>query len=190
MVQRCEWANSNALMKAYHDKEWGVPQHDDLILFEFLIIEGMQAGLSWNTILNKRDNFKNAFDNFQFYKIAQYETSKIEELLENKGIIRNRLKIESVVSNAKSFIKIVKEFGSFNKYIWAFVNNEPIQHTWNALNEIPSRNDLSDKISKDLKKRGFKFVGSTIVYAFMQAVGLINDHLTNCFRHKEVNKIT
>jgi len=189
MVQRCEWANYSAQMKEYHDKEWGVPQHDDLILFEFLILEGMQAGLSWNTILNKRENFKEAFDGFNYYKIAEYGEDKIEELLENKGIIRNKLKISSVVTNAKAFIKIIEEFGSFNKYIWDLVENKPIHNIYYSLNELPSNTELSDKMSKDLKTRGFKFVGSTIIYAFMQAVGLVNDHLIDCFRYKEIKNI-
>jgi DNA-3-methyladenine glycosylase I len=189
MVQRCEWANYNIKMKEYHDREWGVPEHDDIILFEFLILEGMQAGLSWNTILNKRENFREAFDNFDYNVIARYEENKIEELLENKGIIRNRLKINSVVSNAKAFINIIEEFGSFNKYLWDFVNQKPIHNSWSTLSEIPSNTELSDKISKDLKKRSFKFVGSTIVYAFIQAVGLINDHVVDCFRYDEIKNL-
>ena len=189
MVQRCEWANFNSQMKEYHDKEWGVPQHNDLVLFEFLILEGMQAGLSWNTILNKRENFREAFDEFNYHKIAKYGEDKIEKLLENKGIIRNRLKINSVVSNAKAFINVIKEYGSFSKYIWNFVNYKPIHNAWNSLSELPSHTGLSDIISKDLKKRGFKFIGSTIIYAFMQAVGLVNDHLVSCFRFNEIKKM-
>ncbi|MFX1558369.1 MAG: DNA-3-methyladenine glycosylase I [Promethearchaeota archaeon] len=189
MVQRCEWANYNAQMKEYHDKEWGVPEHDDINLFEFLILEGMQAGLSWNTILNKRENFREAFDNFDYNKIAQYQENKIEKLLENKGIIRNRLKLNSVVTNAKAFIKIIEEFGSFDKYLWDFVNNKPIHSAWNTLSELPSNTELSDKISQDLKKKGFKFIGSTIIYAFMQAVGIVNDHVVNCFRYNEIKNI-
>ena len=186
MMKRCEWANSNALMKQYHDKEWGTPEHNEQILFEFLILEGMQAGLSWYTILQKRENFRKAFDNFDYNKISLYDDEKIERLLQNKGIIRNRLKIQSIITNAKAFIKIQKEFGSFNKYIWNFVNQETIHNAWKSLEELPSHTTLSEKISKDLKKRGFKFVGSTIVYAFMQAVGLVNDHTINCFRFKEI----
>jgi len=186
MMKRCEWANSNALMKQYHDKEWGTPEHNEQILFEFLILEGMQAGLSWYTILQKRENFRKAFDNFDYNKISLYDDEKIERLLQNKGIIRNRLKIQSIITNAKAFIKIQKEFGSFNKYIWNFVNQKTIHNAWKSLEELPSHTTLSKKISKDLKKRGFKFVGSTIVYAFMQAVGLVNDHTINCFRFKEI----
>jgi len=188
MVSRCDWANYNALMKDYHDKEWGVPQHDDLILFEFLILEGMQAGLSWNTILTKRENFRKAFDNFNFTKIVKYNDRKIEELLLNEGIIRNRLKINAVITNAKAIIKLRKEFGSFDNYIWGFVNNKPIHNVWKSLNELPSNTELSDKISKDMKKRGFKFIGSTIIYAFIQAVGIVNDHTTSCFRYNEIKK--
>ncbi len=186
MMKRCEWANSNALLKKYHDKEWGTPEHNDQMLFEFLVLEGMQAGLSWNTILQKRGNFRKAFDNFDYNKISFYDEQKIEKLLENKGIIRNRLKIQSIITNAKAFIKIQKEFGSFDKYIWNFVNQKTINNAWKSLDELPSHTILSEKISKDLKKHGFKYVGSTIVYAFMQAVGLVNDHTIYCFRFKEI----
>lgn len=190
MVKRCEWAEFDALMKKYHDKEWGLPQHDDQMLFEFLILEGMQAGLSWSTILKKRENFRKAFDNFEYTKISKYDEEKVEELLQNKGIIRNKLKIQSVITNAKAFIKIQKEFRSFDKYIWKFVNQKPIHNAWELLEELPSHTDLSDRISKDLKKRGFKFIGSKIIYAFMQAVGLVNDHIVSCFRFKEIKNET
>jgi DNA-3-methyladenine glycosylase I len=175
-------------MIEYHDSEWGVPQHDDKILFEFLILEGMQAGLNWEIILKKRNNFRKAFDNFDYDKIAKYSEQKVEELLENKGIIRNRLKIQSVITNAKSFIRVQNEFGSFDKYIWRFVNYIPIFNSWSSLYELPSNTELSTKISKDLKKRGFKFIGTTIIYAFMQAVGLVNDHTTYCFRYEEIKQ--
>ncbi|MFX1234307.1 MAG: DNA-3-methyladenine glycosylase I, partial [Promethearchaeota archaeon] len=180
MLTRCEWVSDDILMIEYHDKEWGVPQHNDNILFEFLILEGMQAGLSWSTILKKRENFRNALDNFRYNMISKYNEDKIEELLQDKGIIRNRLKIQSIITNAKAFLRIQSEFNSFNNYIWNFVNNNPIHNAWKTSDELPSHTELSDKISKDLKKRGFKFVGSTIVYAFMQAVGLVNDHTINC----------
>lgn len=186
---RCEWALHDELMKNYHDREWGVPQHDDKILFEFLILEGMQAGLSWNTILRKRDNFRHAFDNFDYIKISKYSEDKIESLLQNKGIIRNRLKINSVISNAKSFLAIRDEYGTFDNYIWSFVNHQPILNSFTSLNELPSNTELSEKISRDLKKNGFKFIGTTIIYAFMQAVGLVNDHTTYCFRYEEIKQI-
>ncbi|MEJ2294660.1 MAG: DNA-3-methyladenine glycosylase I [Candidatus Lokiarchaeota archaeon] len=186
--KRCEWALNDKLMITYHDSEWGVPQHDDKILFEFLILEGMQAGLSWSTILKKRKHFRNAFDNFDYNKIAKYSEHKVEELLENKGIIRNRLKIQSVITNAKSYIRVQNDFGSFDEYIWSFVNYTPIVNSWSSLDQVPSNTEVSTKISKDLKKRGFKFIGTTITYAFMQAVGLVNDHTTYCFRYKEIKQ--
>ena len=186
---RCEWALNSELMKNYHDKEWGVPQHDDKVLFEFLILEGMQAGLSWDTILKKRENFRKAFDNFDYMKIANYSEDKIEILLQNKGIIRNRLKIQSLISNAKAFLSIQNEYSTFDNYIWNFVNYKPIVNTLSSLNEIPSNTALSEKISKDLKKIGFKFIGTTIIYAFMQAVGLVNDHATYCFRYEEIKQL-
>ena len=173
----------------YHDLEWGVPQHDDKTLFEFLILEGMQAGLSWNTILKKRENFRKAFDDFDYNKIAEYSEDNIEKLLQNSGIIRNRLKIQSVITNAKAFLAIQKEYGSFDKYIWSFVNYKPIVNTCSSLHDIPSNTELSEKISKNLKKRGFKFIGTTIMYAFMQAVGMVNDHTTYCFRYDEIKQI-
>ncbi|MBY9009716.1 MAG: DNA-3-methyladenine glycosylase I [Candidatus Lokiarchaeota archaeon] len=186
MMKRCKWADYNELMKEYHDKEWGTPQHNDKMLYELLILEGMQAGLSWNTVLQKRDNFKKAFDNFDYNKIIRYEEEKIEELMQNEGIIRNRLKILSVISNAKSFIKIQEVFGSFNKYIWDFVDNKSVHNSWKKLEDLPSNTELSNRISKDMKKRGFKFIGTTIIYSFLQAIGVINDHTTNCFRYSEL----
>ena len=176
-------------MKEYHDTEWGVPVHDDQILFEFLILEGAQAGLSWNTILQKRENFRRAFDNFDYNKIMLYGEKKVEELLNNPGIIRNRLKIVAAISNAKAILKVQKEFGSFDNYIWNFVDNNPIINKFISLEDLPSKTELSERISKDLKKRGFKFVGPTIIYSFMQAVGMTNDHTIDCFRYKEINQI-
>jgi DNA-3-methyladenine glycosylase I len=173
-------------MKNYHDKEWGTPLHDDKMLFELLVLEGMQAGLSWNTVLKKRANFKKALDNFDYLQIVKYNEKKIEELMQNEGIIRNRLKIQSVITNAKTFIKVQEEFGSFDNYIWGFVNNKTIQNSWKKLEELPPNTDLSDKISKDMKKRGFKFIGTTIIYAFLQAIGVVNDHTIDCFRYKEL----
>ncbi|MEN7982664.1 MAG: DNA-3-methyladenine glycosylase I, partial [Nanoarchaeota archaeon] len=167
-MKRCAWASNNPINKKYHDKEWGIEVHNEKKLFEMLILEGAQAGLSWLTILKKRKNYRKAFDNFNYKKIAKYEDKKIQELLENKGIIRNKLKIKSTIQNAKIFIKIQKEFGSFNKYIWSFVKNKPIKNNYKTHKQIPSKTELSDKISKDLKKRGMSFVGSTIIYAFMQ----------------------
>jgi len=172
-------------MIKYHDKEWGVPLHNDRKLFEFLLLEGFQAGLSWRTILHKRDNFRKAFDNFDFNKIAKYDKRKINSLLKDAGIIRNKLKINSAISNAKAFIAVRKEFGTFDKYIWGFVNGKPIKNKFKSLKKLPARTELSDLISKDLKNRGFNFVGSTIVYAYMQATGMVNDHLVNCFRYNK-----
>lgn len=171
----------------YHDEEWGVPVYDDQKLFEFLVLETFQAGLSWITILRKRENFRKAFDNFNYKVIAGYSEEKINELLTDKGIIRNKLKINATVSNAKAFMKVQEEFGTFSKYIWGFTNGKPVQNKFNSLAEIPAKTDLSDRISKDLKKRGFKFVGSTVVYAHMQATGMINDHVTECFRYHDLN---
>jgi DNA-3-methyladenine glycosylase I len=183
-MKRCNWP-SNDLAIRYHDEEWGTPLHDDQRLFEFLILEGAQAGLSWDTILRKRDNYRKAFDNFDVNKIARYTDKKMEKLLQDEGIIRNRLKIASAVSNARAYLKIQSEFGSFDKYIWAFVDGKPIQNKIKNSSQIPAKTELSDAISKDLKKRGFNFVGSTIMYAFMQATGMVNDHLTTCFRYKQ-----
>jgi DNA-3-methyladenine glycosylase I len=183
---RCGWCVGDTLYEAYHDNEWGKPVYDDGTLFEFLVLETFQAGLSWITILRKRENFRSAFDNFDYQKIANYKTLKIEELIENSGIIRNKLKINATVTNAQCFIKIQNEFGTFSKYIWNFVNRKPIVNKVKCYKNAATTTALSDTISKDLKKRGFKFVGSTIVYALMQATGLINDHEMDCFRYKEV----
>lgn len=180
---RCGWCNNDPLYIAYHDTEWGVPVFDDRLLFEFLILEGMQAGLSWYTILKKRDAFRKAFNNFDAKKIVKFDSSYIQLLLNNPGIIRNKLKINSVITNAKAFLEIQKEWGSFSKYIWHFVDGHPVQNHWKKLSEVPTKTTISDNMSNDLKKRGFKFVGSTICYAFMQAVGMVNDHVKDCFRH-------
>ena len=171
---------------AYHDAEWGVPLHDDRRLFEFLILEGAQAGLSWDTILRKRENYRKAFDDFDAEKIARYDEKKVAELLQNEGIVRNRLKIASTIRNAKSYLKTIDEFGSFDSYIWQFVDGKPIVNAWQNLSEVPAKTSVSDAMSKDLKQRGFTFAGSTICYAFMQACGLVNDHLVSCFRYNEV----
>ncbi|MDG1761555.1 MAG: DNA-3-methyladenine glycosylase I [Flavobacteriaceae bacterium] len=186
MKQRCSWCEGDSLYETYHDLEWGTPVYDDATLFEFLILETFQAGLSWITILRKREHFRKAFDGFDYQKIALYDTTKLEALLQNANIIRNRLKIKFAVTNAQSFIHIQKEFGSFSNYIWGFVHGKPIQNTYKKMEEVPANTALSDRISKDLKKRGFKFVGSTVVYAHMQATGMVNDHLTSCFRHQEL----
>jgi len=187
MNERCDWANSGELMIRYHDTEWGVPLHDDRKLFEFLVLEGFQAGLSWQIVLNKREAFREAFNGFNPEKIAAYDQAKLDELVQNKSIIRNRQKIAACVNNAQQFLKIQEEFGSFDNYIWQFVNFTPIVNSFARIEELPAKTPLSDKISADLKKRGFKFVGSTIVYAHMQATGMVNDHLVGCFRHSEVS---
>lgn len=179
---RCSWAKGD-LYIAYHDQEWGVPVHADRLLFEFLILEGAQAGLSWITILKKRENYRRAFDNFEPAKVARYNSNKIRKLLADPGIVRNKLKIASTVRNAEAFLAVQKEFGSFDRYIWQFAGGQPIKNHWESLKEIPPRTPVSDAMSRDLVKRGFKFVGSTICYAFMQAVGMVNDHMTNCFRY-------
>ena len=179
---RCQWCVGSDIYEKYHDEEWGVPVYDDQKLFEFLILETFQAGLSWITILKKRENFRLAFDHFDYLKVALYSENKIQELMENAGIIRNQLKIRSAVSNALSFIKIQEEFGSFSNYIWAFTENKPIVNNPSTLKEVPSTTVISDKISKDLKKRGFKFVGSTVVYAHMQATGMVDDHVADCWK--------
>jgi DNA-3-methyladenine glycosylase I len=184
MIKRCTWADSTPLMTRYHDAEWGVPVHDDRLLFEFLTLEGAQAGLSWSTILNKRANYRAAFANFDPRKVARFDRRKIAALMSNPGIVRNRLKIESTVSNARAFIAVQQQFGSFDRYIWQFVDGKPLQNRWRHPREVPASTALSDKMSKELKKLGFRFVGTTICYAFMQATGLVNDHLRTCFRHK------
>jgi DNA-3-methyladenine glycosylase I len=181
---RCPWPTDEAYIR-YHDEEWGVPVHDDRVLFEYLILEGAQAGLSWNTVLRKRENYRAAFDRFDTHKIARYGDKKIAELMANEGIIRNRLKIHATIQNAKAFMEVQKEFGSFDAYLWRFVDGKPLQNQ-RKLGDMPARTDISDKLSKDLLKRGFKFVGSTICYAYMQAVGMVNDHLVTCFRCKEL----
>jgi len=185
-MKRCDWCLKNDLYMEYHDTEWGVPLHDDQLLFEFLLLEGVQAGLSWLTVLRKRENYRLAYDNFDPVKVAAYDEAKMQELLQNEGIIRNRLKVATSVNNAKRFLEVQKEFGSFDHYIWSFVDFKPIVNHFEKLEELPARTELSDKISKDMKKRGFKFVGSTIIYAHMQATGMVNDHLVSCFRHAEL----
>ena len=184
---RCSWSKQNDLYIKYHDNEWGVPVHDDLKLFECLLLETFQAGLSWITILNKRENFRKAFSNFNYTKISNYSSKKITDLQLDAGIIRNKLKIKAAKTNAIAFIRIQKEFGTFSKYIWRFVNGKPIQNNFLSVNELPANTLLSDKISSDLKKRGFKFVGTTIIYSYMQAIGMVNDHITRCFRHSQIN---
>ncbi len=180
---RCTWARNDLAIR-YHDEEWGVPVHNDRKLFEFLILEGAQAGLSWDTILQKRENYREAFDGFDPERIARYDERRLETLLENPGIVRNRLKVASAVSNARTFLAVQKEFGSFDKYIWRFVGGKPRRNAWSSLQQVPARTKESDAMSRELKKRGFKFVGSTICYAFMQAVGLVNDHMISCFRYR------
>ncbi len=189
MKQRCPWPSDDPLMIKYHDKEWGVRLHNDKKLFEFLVLEGFQAGLSWRTILHKRENFRKAFDNFDYKKIANYDKRKINSLMKDKGIIRNKLKINAAVTNANAFLQVRKEFGTFDKYIWGFVNGEPVKNKFRSIKEIPAKTKLSDLISLDLKKRGFKFVGSTIIYAHMQATGMVNDHTIDCFRYEELQNI-
>lgn len=186
MKKRCFWVSDDPLYIEYHDNEWGVPVYDDDKLFEFLILETFQAGLSWITILKKRENFRKAFDNFDYKKIAKYSEGKYEELLKDAGIIRNKLKIKATITNAQLFMKVQEEFGSFSKYIWDFTNGKPIINKFEKREEVPATTELSDAISKDLKKRGFKFVGSTVIYAHMQATGMVNDHTTDCFRYHEV----
>ena len=185
-VVRCKWCENDLLYIKYHDTEWGVPVYNDAKIFEFLLLETFQAGLSWITILKKRENFKIAFDNFDYQKFAKYSDDKLEKLRNDASIIRNRLKIKAAKTNAIAFMKVQKEFGTFSKYLWGFVNGKPIQNNFKSTGELPANTPLSDKISNDLKSRGFKFVGSTIVYAHMQAMGMINDHTTKCFRYKEI----
>ncbi len=186
---RCSWCLGFDQYIEYHDKEWGVPVHDDLVHFEFLILEGAQAGLSWSTILKKRDGYRKAFAQFDPVKVARFSTAKIEKLLLNPGIVRNKLKVNAAVVNAQKFLEVQKEFGSFDKYIWSFVGGKPIINKWKAMKELPATSAESDALSKDLKLRGFKFVGSTVIYAHMQACGLINDHLMDCFRYHEIKKL-
>lgn len=190
MVSRCEWCGSDQLYISYHDDEWGVPIYDDRVLFEFLTLEGAQAGLNWLTILKKRNNYSKAFHNFDCHKIANFTQADVTRLLSDSGIVRNRLKIESVVKNAKAVLQIQEDFGSLHAYLWRFVDGIPLQNTWKSLAELPSKTCLSDQMSKDLKKRGCSFVGSTICYAFMQAVGIVNDHTTDCFRHQEIKRMS
>jgi len=185
MNVRCPWANGEQYI-AYHDTEWGVPIHDDRALFEFLVLEGAQAGLSWSTILNKRDNYRRAFDGFDVRKVARYDERKTQALLGDAGIVRNRLKIASAVQNAQAFLAVEKEFGTFDAYIWQFAGGAPVQNAYRGMGDVPARTAQSDAMSKDLIKRGFRFVGSTICYAFMQATGMVNDHLVGCFRYKEL----
>ena len=187
MCKRCDWVEGQfELYIKYHDEEWGVPVHDDRTHFEFLILEGAQAGLSWSTVLMRREGYRKAFVDFNAEKVAKFDENKIAELLQDKGIIRNKLKVNATVTNAQAFLKVKKEFGSFDAYIWSFVNNKPIVNDWKKMSEIPAKTKESDALSKDLIKRGFKFVGSTIMYAYMQACGLVNDHTTDCFRFQEI----
>lgn len=185
---RCPWAKT-ALGIQYHDREWGVPQHDDRVLFEFLVLEGAQAGLSWSTILEKRGNYRREFDHFDARKVARYDARKVRTLLADAGIVRNRLKVAAAIQNAKAFLAVQKELGSFDAYVWSFVGGRPIRNGWKTLKQIPARTPESEAMSKDLLRRGFKFVGPTICYAFMQAVGMVNDHLVNCFRHSELARL-
>jgi len=185
---RCAWAGDDPLYRHYHDCEWGVPLRDDRRLFEFLLLEGAQAGLSWITILRKRENYRAAFDNFDATRIAAYDASKIESLLQNPGIVRNRLKVQSAVGNAQRFLRIQEEFGSFAEYIWQFVDGHPIQHAWRSQAEVPATTPESDAMSRELQRRGFKFAGTTICYALMQATGMVNDHTADCFRHEQLRK--
>ncbi len=187
-MNRCEWSGNNPLYHKYHDKEWGEPVFDDRKIFEFLVLETFQAGLSWLTILRKRENFRMAFDGFDYKKIAGYDEAKIKLLLQDVSIIRNNLKIRAAVSNAQAFLRVQEEFETFSKYIWGFTNGKPIHNNFKQLSDMPAKTELSDKISKELKKRGFKFVGSTVIYSHMQATGMVNDHLTYCFRHKELKE--
>lgn len=185
-MNRCSWCEGDGLYEKYHDEEWGVPVHDDGKHFEFLVLESAQAGLSWITILRKRENYRSAYDGFDPIKVSQYNQDKIEELLNNPGVVRNRKKIEASINNAIRFLEVQREFGSFDNYIWSFVDNKPIKNKWTSLSQVPATTELSDQVSKDLKKRGFKFLGSTIIYAHLQAIGVVNDHLVDCFRYNEV----
>lgn len=184
--KRCSWSDNSEIYQAYHDEEWGVPLHDERALFEFLTLEGAQAGLSWITILKKRESYREAFDNFEVERVARYDERKIESLLQNSGIVRNRLKVHSTVLNAQKFLAVQEEFGSFDQFIWRFVDGKPVQNHRTSLSNVPASTAVSDAMSKELKRRGFKFVGSTICYAFMQATGMVNDHTTDCFRYKQL----
>jgi len=190
MEKRCEWCGEDALYIDYHDNDWGVPVHDDRLHFEMIILDGAQAGLSWITILKRRESYREAFDNFDAEKVARYSDKKIEKLLKNPGIIRNRLKVNSAVANAKAFLSVQEECGSFDEYIWQFTGHRTIQNKWKSMSGLPAKTPESDAMSKDLKKRGFSFVGSTICYAYMQAAGMVNDHVADCFRYKEVKKLS
>ena len=189
MTTRCEWCLASDRMVAYHDEEWGVPLHDDRRLFEFLVLDAFQAGLSWSTILNKRENFRKALDDFDPARIARYNERKIEQLLSDSGIVRNRLKVTATIGNAKAFLDVRDEFGSFDAFIWQFVANRPKQNKWKTLRQIPAKTKESDAMSRALKQRGFKFVGSTICYAFMQAAGMVNDHVVGCFRYQDIGRL-
>ena len=186
--RRCEWSESHPLLTVYHDEEWGVPLHDDRKLFEFLVLEGAQAGLSWLTVLKKRDAYRQAFDGFDPKKVARYDARRVEKLLRNEGIIRNRLKVTSAIANARAFLAVQKEHGSFAAWMWKFLDGKPVRNAWTEQKQIPARTPLSDAISVELRKRGFRFVGSTIVYAHMQATGMVNDHVTGCFRYRAVSR--
>lgn len=185
MKSRCAWCGNDPLYVSYHDQEWGVPVHDDRLLFEFLVLEGAQAGLSWLTILRKRENYRNAFHNFDIARVARYEEKDVIRLLADEGIVRNRLKVEAAIRNARGALKLQEECGTLDAYLWRYTDNTPIQNTWKTMQEIPVKTERSEQMSRDLKKRGFNFVGPTICYAFMQAVGMVNDHTTDCFRHRE-----
>lgn len=187
MQNRCNWCLGDPIYLEYHDKEWGRPLYDDQKLFELLVLESMQAGLSWLTILKKRENFRKAFDNFEISKVANYDEAKLETLLQDSSIIRNKLKLKAAINNARQVLKIQQEYGSFSAYIWSFVDNQPIINSFHDLKEVPTNTELSDFISQEMKKQGFKFIGTTIIYSFMQAVGMVNDHVTTCFRHSELS---
>jgi len=187
-ITRCPWPADKELAIAYHDQEWGVPVHDDYKHFEFLVLDAFQAGLSWNTILNKRENFRKALDGFDFEKIAKYDEKKVQQLMKDEGIIRNQLKIRATIANAQAFIQVRNEFGSFDRFIWSFTDGKTLVNQYKAIGEVPAKTTISDAMSKSLSKRGFKFVGSTICYAYMQAAGMVNDHLVSCFRHQECKK--
>ena len=188
-MDRCRWCGNDPLYVAYHDKEWGIPVHEDRLLFEFLILEGVQAGLSWLTVLKKRDNYRKAFHDFNCTRIAKYTETDVIRLLADTGIVRNRLKIESAIRNARCVLEIGAEYGSLDAYLWRYVDGVPKQNAWKSISEVPAKTETSERMSKDLKKRGLKFVGPTICYAFMQAVGMVNDHTTDCFRHQEIRKL-